>query len=105
MNTDSADLKADINSLSCLVLGGTEDDVHDWKGKVPEGLYKSTQKGTGPKYEGKKLCDLVRLIRNKVGAGKGGFYQGATCHGGGSARGSRSVTTASAFSLICHSSL
>ena len=105
MNKDSTDLKDNVNSLSCLVLGGTEDDVHDWKEKVPEELYNSTQKGRGPKYEGKELCDLVRLIRNKVGAGKGGFYQGATCHGGGSACGSRSVTTVSAFSLICHSSL
>ena len=67
MNKDNEELKNKVNSLSCLVLGGTEVNPQEWKKKIPAELYEDKK---GPKYKGNEVCDLVRLTRNKVRVAK-----------------------------------
>ena len=63
MMKDGKDLKENVNSLSCLVLGGTEVNPQKWTEKIPPELYEVKKRS---KYEEKEVFDLVRLIRNKV---------------------------------------
>ena len=63
MKTKNEELKNQVNSLSCLVLGGTEVNPQEWKEKIPAELYEDKK---GPKYKGNEVCDLVSLTRNKV---------------------------------------
>ena len=72
---DNLELKKHVNTLSCLVLGGTECKPEEWEKIIPQDLrgrseeMKQGKKGRKPKvkeYEGNQVCDLVRFIRNKV---------------------------------------
>ena len=56
------DLKSRVNDLSCLVLGGTVEEVDDWKDKIDTVIDKT---GHFKSYSG-NLDGVVRLFRNKV---------------------------------------
>ena len=72
---DNLELKKHVNTLSCLVLGGTEYKPEEWEKIIPQDLRgrskevkqgKKVQKPKVKEYAGNQVCDLVRFIRNKV---------------------------------------
>ena len=65
MDEHDEELRARVKQLSCLVLGGTEDEPDAWKCKIADDLIEPANRG--PRYrDSEGLCDVIRLIRNKV---------------------------------------